>query len=279
MIHYSILVPQRDRGPEFCRQLPSLVGMLNRLRLPYEIVCIDDASADPTRQQLEQLLTEQPAMRLLAMEAPAGASVALSVGIGAARGDIVIAIESGDRNAVEQIPHLIARLSRLDMVYARPRLRGWRKFSHRVGRIPRALLLGLDVRQPDCLLWAARSEAVAGIQLAPGMRRYLPWMVARRGFRVGDMYFDEPRPSETIAVGQSCATGKRGLPVPALPDGRRNPMDLFTAWWLCRRWRSDAFHEVTVNSGVSGLAAPATLSLAGAAGSDIHRPSYRAKSA
>ena len=122
---------------------------------------------------------------------PAGASIALSVGIGAARGDIVIAVEAGQRYAPNQIPHLIARLSRLDLVYARRRLSGWQKFWHRVQRIPRAMLLGLDVRHPDCLLWAARREAVAGIHLSPGMRRYLPWLVARRGFRVGDMYVDE----------------------------------------------------------------------------------------
>jgi len=234
MIHYSIVVPQRDRGHEFRGLLPRLVESLDRLRLPYEILCVDDRSAPPTQEMLTQLLAEQPAMRLLAMDAPVGASVALSVGIAEARGDFVIAIEAGRMEAVQQIPHLIARLSRLDMVYARPRFRGWRKFWHRVGRIPRAMLLGLDVRQPESLLWAARREAVAGIHLSPGMRRYLPWLVLRRGFRVGDLVIDE-------APG---AIGKRSRPVPALPDGGRHPMDLLTAWWLCRRWRSDAFHEV-----------------------------------
>ena len=251
MIHYSVVIPQRDRGDEFRRQLPQLVGMLDRLTLPYEVICIDDGSAAPTQHLLEQLLTEQPAMRLLVLDASAGASTAISVGITAARGDIVIALEAGQRYAVEQIPHLIARLSRLDLVYARRRLSGWRKFWHRVGRLPRALLLGLDVRHPECLFWAARREAVAGIHLSPGMRRYLPWLVARRGFRVGDMYIDE------APVGE------------AVPDGRRNPLDLLTAWWLCRRWRSDAFHEViTGRSTVAMPVAPPRT-----------EPSYRAKSA
>lgn len=251
MIHYSIVIPQRDRGEEFRCQLPQLVGMLDQLRLPYEVLCIDDGSATPTQQMLEQLLTEQSAMRLLVLDAPAGASTALAVGVAAARGDIVIALEAGQRYAVEQIPHLIARLSRLDLVYARRRLSGWRKFWHRLERLPRAMLLGLDVRHPECLLWAARREAVAGIHLSPGMRRYLPWLVARRGFRVGDMYIDEAPASETV------------------PDGRRNPLDLLTAWWLCRRWRSDAFHEV--NARRETVALPAASLPA--------EPSYRAKSA
>jgi len=256
MIHYSIVIPQRDRGDEVRRQLPPLIGMLNRLRLPYEVLCVDDASATPTQQLLEKILTEQPAMRLLVLDAPAGASTALAVGVAAARGDIVIALEAGQRYAVEQIPHLVARLSRLDLVYARRRLGGWQKFWHRVGRIPRAMLLGLDVRHPECLFWAARREAVAGIHLSPGMRRYLPWLVARRGFRVGDMYIDE------APVGQP------------VHDGRRNPLDLLTAWWLCRRWRSDAFHEVHASRDI------VAMPTASAPASPLHaEPSYRAKSA
>lgn len=255
MIHYSVVVPQRDRGEDFRRLLPQLVQMLNRLRLPYEVLCVDDCSESPTRQMLEQLLAEQPAMRLLVLDAPAGASTALSVGIAAARGDIVIAAEPGQTGAVEQIPSLIARLSRLDLVYAKRRLAGWQKLWHRLGRIPRALLLGLDVRQPDGLFWAARREAVAGIHLSPGMRRYLPWLVARRGFRVGDMYLD--------ALARDKATV-----VHSLPDGGRHALDLLTAWWLCRRWRNDAFHEV--------IAAADTIALPT---DRMSRPNYRAKSA
>jgi glycosyltransferase involved in cell wall biosynthesis len=233
MIHYSVVIPQRDRGDEFRRQLPQLVAMLDRLTRPYEILCVDDGSAQLTLQLLEQLLPGQPAMRLLVLDAPAGVSTALSVGIAAARGNIVVALELGKRHAIEQIPHLISRLSRLDLVYIRRRLNGWRKFWHRVGRIPRAMLLGLEVRHPERLFWAARREAVAGIHLSPGMRRYLPWLVARRGFRVGDMYIAETTPGEAIAD-------------VAVPDGRRNPLDLLTAWWLCRRWHNDSFHEVHV---------------------------------
>ena len=99
----------------------------------------------------------------------------------------------------------------------------------------RWLLLGIEVRHPDCLFWAARREAVAEIHLARGMRRYLPWMVARRGFRVGDIYVREN------------AGGVR------LHDPPANPFDLLTAWWTCRRWRNDSAHEVAPPADSSGL--------------------------
>src|SRR5437868_14043031 len=96
---------------------------------------------------------------------------------------------------------------------------GFRKLYERVARIPRWLLLGLESHDPDCLLWAARREAVADISLMAGMARYLPAIVANRGYRVCEAYIEH--------------TGPRQL----LQDVAPNPGDLLAAWWHCRRWR------------------------------------------
>lgn len=229
MIRYSVLIPERDAGREIAHQLPRLCALFDRLAAPYEILCIDDASGSETQSILQSMLPEQPALRLWRLDAPAGASVAVSTGIAAAQGEIIIAIEPGQRYAVEHIPQLLYRLSRLDLVYVRPRLNGWRKFWHRLTRIPRAVLFGLEVRQPDRLFWAARREAVAGIGLGRGMRRYLPWLVARRGFRVGDIYIEE------------------GASGPPIHDSRPNPWGLFAAWWACRRWRDDPAQQIAIH--------------------------------
>jgi dolichol-phosphate mannosyltransferase len=240
MVHYSVIIPERDCGEALRDQVPRLRAQLDRLALPYEILCVDDGSSRATLNTLAVLLGGEPALRLLRLDAPAGTSTALSAGIAAARGDILIAIEAGDRYSVEQIPHLVARLSRLDLVVGRVRLGAWRKFWHRLGRIPRWALLGIDVRHPDCLFWAARREAVEGIQLPRGMRRYLPWLVARRGFRVGDIYVS--------------ANGAQTH----LDDPPANPLDLLTAWWTCRRWRNDAAREIGLTSGEFTLARSAS---------------------
>ena len=236
MVHYSVIIPQRDCCDALREQVPRLRTQLDRLALPYEILCVDDGSAQATLDALGELTSSEPALRVVRLDAPAGTSTALSAGIAAARGDIFIAIEPGDRYPVDQIPHLVAKLSRLDLVIGRLRLGAWRKFWHRLGRIPRWALLGIDVRHPDCLFWAARREAVEGIHLSRGMRRYLPWLVARRGFRVGDIYVS--------------ANGRRTR----LDDPPANPLDLLMAWWTCRRWRNDAAHEIVIGHGEHTLA-------------------------
>ena len=114
---------------------------------------------------------------------------------------------------------LLDELVRADLVVGRPVRHGVRKTLHRLTRIPRWCLLGLEVRDPECLVWAARREAISGLQLPRGMYRYLATLVAARGYRVGEV---------------TVPTQGRSI---ALSDGLANPFDLLAAWWFKRRWR------------------------------------------
>ena len=55
MIRYSVLIPQRNAGSELARQLPELRRVLDMLALPYEVICIDQASAPPTHAALQSV--------------------------------------------------------------------------------------------------------------------------------------------------------------------------------------------------------------------------------
>ena len=58
MIHYSVIIPQRDRADDVRRQLPALSEALDQLGQPYEIIVVDDASAAPNVRLLDKLLGE-----------------------------------------------------------------------------------------------------------------------------------------------------------------------------------------------------------------------------
>src|ERR1700682_103673 len=107
MVHYTVLIPQRNAAEAVGRQLPELCAVLSRLKFPYEVICIDDASDGPHRQLLEELLTRYSMLRILRLAEARGISAALSVGIAAARGDIVIAMAPGMQYRADQIPRLI----------------------------------------------------------------------------------------------------------------------------------------------------------------------------
>jgi glycosyltransferase involved in cell wall biosynthesis len=227
MIRYSVIIPEHDRPDEVRRQLPALAAALDRFNDPYEIIIVDDGSDHSALRLLQKLLSEFSCCRLLRLDRHFGLSVALNAGIQAARGEIAIALESGEGYQPEQISQLVEGLQRADIMLGRRRQAGFAKAWHRISRLPRWLLLGLDGHDPDCLFWAARREVFADINLAPGTARYLPALVARRGFRACEMYVEHAGPRR------------------ALQDIRPNLGDLLATWWHCRRWRPSAAHEIT----------------------------------
>ncbi|MCC7084890.1 MAG: glycosyltransferase [Pirellulales bacterium] len=226
MVHLSILIPQCERADDVRRQLPSLVAALDGMDSSYEIIAIDDGSSPSNLRLLEKLRAGYSVLRVVRLNSSCGASVSLTAGIAAARGEVVIAMEPGESYPAEQIPWLVSWLSRADFVAGRRRQRGVAKLWQRIARIPRWFLLGLESHDPDCLFWAARREVVADLRLSPSMCRYLPALASRRGYRVCDAYVEHRGPRRR------------------LQDVRPNPVDLLAAWWMCRRWCEPMAHEL-----------------------------------
>lgn len=227
MVRYSVIIPQRDRADELRRQLPALSAVLGDVGEPFEIVVVDDGSTAANLRLVEKLHAENHCLRLVHLDRNCGVSLALTAGIRAARGEIVVALEPGEAYPPTQIPSLVQWLERADLVLGRRRRMGFAKFWQRIARLPRWLLLGLDSHDPDCLLWAARREALAELVLEPGMARYLAALVARRGFRVCEKYVDHQGPLHR------------------LDDAKPHPLDLLVAWWRSRRWREAAATELS----------------------------------
>ncbi|HTU24289.1 MAG TPA: glycosyltransferase family 2 protein [Pirellulales bacterium] len=230
MIRYSVLIPQRNAGNELARQLPELRRVLAMLTLPYEVICIDRGSGPATRGALGELLQQFPFLRVLTLERTAGLEGALAAGIAAARGELLVAIGPGTEYPLNQIPHLIAELSHSDIIFGRQPSTGWAHAWRQLADLPARWLLGPRARSTDPLFWAARREAVAGLEAARGTARYLPWLASMRGFRVG----------ETPVRFQ----GGR----PRLANAWANPVDLLAVWWLRRRYRPPQVEELRLET-------------------------------
>jgi dolichol-phosphate mannosyltransferase len=232
MIHYSVIMPQRNAATEVERRLGELGAVLAVLAKPYEIICVDDGSNAENRQRLKALLDDHPCLRLLLIDRAAGLSKALSQGIAAARGEIAVVLEAGGQFPAAEIEKLVGRMARADAVFACRRLSAPRRAWRRLAQFPRRLLHAQPVRDADCLFWAARREAVAGLTLARGMHRHLPGLIARRGFRVGEIHVDH----------------QESAPRTISREPWPSPRDLLAAW---RLWRPSpcAAREVVARSG------------------------------
>jgi len=185
MVHYSVLIPARDASAGVGRILPPLCQALERLILPYEIICVDDASSPSDSALLERLLPKYPALRLLRFDKPRGVSAALSAGIAASRGDLVIAMDAEATRAPHFVAQLISRLAQHEFVFARFASINHVWLGDSLLGIGRSLAARAELLSNEGFFWAARREAVSGLALARGAFRVLPGLVARRGFRVG----------------------------------------------------------------------------------------------
>ena len=224
MTRVSLLIAQRNAASLVAGQVPAACRALHRLTASYEVIVVDDASIPDNFALLADALQSVPQLQLLRLDRPCGLSAALTAGMHAARGQYLVNLPAGSQDSLELIKPLLDGLVRADLVVGRPRRVGWRKALHRLIRIPRWCLLGLEVRDPECQVWAARREALDGLHLPRGMYRYLATLVCARGYRVGEL---------TVPF------AGRGV---QLSDGLANPGDLLAAWWLKRRWRP---YEVT----------------------------------
>ena len=218
MVHYSVIMPQRNAAAEVERRLGELYAVLAALGKPYEIICVDDGSTAENRERLKALSNAHPSLQLI-FEPAAGLSAALGAGIAAARGEIAIVLEAGGQYPVAEIATLIGRLTRVDAVFGCRRLSAPRRALRRLAQLPRRLLFAQAVRDADCLFWAARHEALAGLTLSRGMHRHLPGLIARRGFRVGEIHVEHQ------------AAAPRTISREPWP----NPRALLAAWRLRRQ--------------------------------------------
>ena len=157
MVHYSVLIPARNATAGVTRVLPPLCQVLERLILPYEIICVDDASAAADAMGLERLPLKYPALRLLRFDQPRGMSAALSAGIAASRGDLVIAMDAQATGAPHLIAQLISRLSQHEFVFAQF-TSGRTKLRDRLSCFARSLAGSAQLMQGEGFLWAARAK-------------------------------------------------------------------------------------------------------------------------
>jgi dolichol-phosphate mannosyltransferase len=224
MTRVSLLIAQRNAASLVAGQVPIACRALHRLTGDYEVIVVDDSSIPDNFALLASALESVPQLQLLRLDRPCGLSAALTAGIHAARGQYLVNLPAGDQASVQLLQPLLEDLVRADLVVGRPRRVGWRKAIHRLMRIPRWCLLGLEVRDPECQVWAARREALDGLHLPRGMYRYLATLVSARGYRVGEITV--PTTGRSVQLSDGCA----------------NPGDLLAAWWLKRRWRP---YEVT----------------------------------
>jgi len=90
MTKLSVVIPAHDEEASLGACLDGLTGALQRHRIPYEVVLVDDASTDGTSAVARARAGADAAIRCVRRPPPAGFGRAVRAGLEAASGDVVV---------------------------------------------------------------------------------------------------------------------------------------------------------------------------------------------
>ncbi len=102
----SILIPIHNEARTLRRIIAAIVAA--PLPLPFELICVDDASTDNTATLLAELAGADPRIRVVRHEVNRGKGAAIRTAMACARGEIVLVQDADLEYAPEEYPRLLA---------------------------------------------------------------------------------------------------------------------------------------------------------------------------
>jgi glycosyltransferase involved in cell wall biosynthesis len=164
-----------------------LVAVIDRFPHESEIIFVDDGSRDGSLATLRALELKDERVRTIAFEHNCGQSSALAAGFRAARGEITATLDADLQNDPGEIPKLLAYLDRADVVNGVRVMRRDSRVKRLCSRIANAVrnwATGAEVVDVGCSLRVMRTSYLRRIELARGMHRFLPTLLAMQGARL-----------------------------------------------------------------------------------------------
>lgn len=187
-VTFSIIVPLLNEEMNVGQLHEQIKKTMSKMGKSFEIIFIDDYSTDNTIKNCHKLSP----LTLIALRRQSGQTAAMSAGIKTANGEYIITMDGDLQNDPEDIPGMYDHLvkNKLDVVS------GWRKnrkdniskhFISRGANALRTLIFKDNIHDSGCSLKIYRSECFDTIELFGEMHRFIPALVAMRGFKIGEV--------------------------------------------------------------------------------------------
>ncbi len=182
---------ERDNVGPLYRQLTDVLGPSG---IDYELIFVDDGSADDTVARLEAAAGDDPRVTIITLRRNFGQTAAMSAGIEHSRGEVVVFIDADLQNDPADIPRL---LDKLDEPPGWDIVSGWRRRRHDRWldrRLPSQIAnwvirktTGVPIRDFGCTLKAYRREVLEGVTLYSEMHRLIPALASWNGARIAEL--------------------------------------------------------------------------------------------
>lgn len=186
-IKYSIVIPLKNEEENIIDLIAELTPVMQQLKAPWELICIDDGSTDNTLTILQEAARKNSFLRILSFDRNYGQSSAFDAGFRHAQGEWVITLDGDRQNDPTDIPSLLLLTKDHDLVCGRRvnRRDPWhKKITSRLANAVRGYLCHDNIHDTGCSLKIYRRSCLEKIKMFKGMHRFLPALFQIEGFRV-----------------------------------------------------------------------------------------------
>lgn len=187
----SIIVPVLNEQESLAQLHSEIVHTAQQQGLEVEILFVDDGSRDGSWQAVQNLAQQDGRVSGIRFRRNFGKAAALTAGMRAARGELLMMMDADLQDDPAEIPHFLAKLNEgFDVVngWKQRRLDPWHKvypsrvFNWMIGR-----LTGLKLHDHNCGLKLFRSDVAREIRIYGELHRFIPVLAHARGFRVTEI--------------------------------------------------------------------------------------------
>jgi glycosyltransferase involved in cell wall biosynthesis len=188
----SVVIPLFNEEENVTALLDELVGELKKLSRTYEVICVDDGSRDKTFARLSDYAARTPELRVIRLRLNFGQTAAMSAGIEAARGEVIVPMDGDLQNDPADIGPLLQQLdSGFDVVSGWRRNRKDKEFGRKLpSRVANRLIStisGVRLHDYGCSLKAYRRDVLRDVKLYGEMHRFIPIYASWQGAKVTEM--------------------------------------------------------------------------------------------
>ena len=187
-VDVSVLVPAKDEAGNLPMFMEQAAAAFAASPLSYEVIVIDDGSADDTWNVLQTLADHYPFLRLARHRVRRGIADALRTGYLRARAPVLVFYPADLQFKPEDIPRLVAPIvaGESDMVTGFKQGHYEKKFVSRIYNGLSRALFHIPVKDLNSVK-AYRREIMETLPIRPDWHRYMIVIAAANGFTVSEI--------------------------------------------------------------------------------------------